>query len=85
MKLTSTSNITSCAPQVIVKINAPPNTSTVRATTNGPKAQNVSFTSEDKKITWNIQNFPGGSYAQAFIRVTNILFFSFKICKYFLW
>ena len=61
------------APQVSVKIVAPPNTVTVMSRRTGPKDQSISFAPQEKKITWTINNFPGGSYAQAFIRVTSTI------------
>lgn len=57
------------APQVTFRAAAPPTTAAIMSRTSGPKDQNIKFSPEDKTITWTISQFPGGSYAQAFIRV----------------
>lgn len=57
------------APQVTFRTHAPPTTAAIMSRTSGPRDQNVTFNPTDKTITWTISQFPGGSYANAFIRV----------------
>ncbi|XP_047491816.1 AP-4 complex subunit mu-1-like isoform X1 [Penaeus chinensis] len=71
LKLTSNTGMGTLAPQVTFRAAAPPTTAAIMSRTSGPKDQNIKFSPEDKTITWTISQFPGGSYAQAFIRMVD--------------
>lgn len=58
------------SPHVTFHVAAPPTTAAIMSRTSGPRDQTVTFSPDNKTITWTISQFPGGSYAQAFIRVS---------------
>nr|XP_053627616.1 AP-4 complex subunit mu-1-like [Cherax quadricarinatus] len=71
LKLTSNTGMGTVAPQVTFRTVAPPTTAAVMSRTSGPRDQTVHFSPDNKAITWAISQFPGGSYAQAFIRLVD--------------
>ncbi|XP_045583387.1 AP-4 complex subunit mu-1 isoform X2 [Procambarus clarkii] len=71
LKLTSNTGMGTIAPQVTFRTVAPPTTAAVMSRTSGPREQSVHFSPDNKTITWTITQFPGGSYAQAFIRLVD--------------
>lgn len=71
LKLTSNTGMGTVSPQVTFRTVAPPNTAAVMSQTSGPREQVVHFSPEEKNLTWTISQFPGGSYAQAFIRLVD--------------
>ncbi|XP_066971298.1 AP-4 complex subunit mu-1-like isoform X2 [Macrobrachium rosenbergii] len=71
LKLTSNTGMGTVSPQVTFKTVAPVTTAAVMSQTSGPRDQVIRFSSEDKTLTWTISQFPGGSYAQAFIRLVD--------------
>ncbi|KAK3861479.1 hypothetical protein Pcinc_032553 [Petrolisthes cinctipes] len=71
LKLSSNTGMGTVAPQVTFRTRAPPTTAAIMSRTSGPREQNVTFNPTDKTITWTISQFPGGSYANAFIRLVD--------------
>ncbi|XP_042227495.1 AP-4 complex subunit mu-1-like isoform X2 [Homarus americanus] len=71
LKLTSNTGMGTVAPQVTFRTVAPATTAAVMSRTSGPRDQAVHFSPDNKAITWTISQFPGGSYAQAFIRLVD--------------
>ncbi|XP_071531066.1 AP-4 complex subunit mu-1-like [Panulirus ornatus] len=71
LKLASNTGMGTVAPQVTFHAVAPPTTAAIMSRTSGPREQSVHFSSDTKAITWTISQFPGSSYAQAFIRLVD--------------
>lgn len=71
LKLVSNTGMGTVAPHVTFHVAAPPTTAAIMSRTSGPRDQTITFSPDNKTITWTISQFPGGSYAQAFIRVSN--------------
>ncbi|KAK7082435.1 hypothetical protein SK128_023000 [Halocaridina rubra] len=71
LKLTSNTGMGTVSPQVTFRTVTPPNTAAIMSQTSGPREQVVSFSPSEKTLTWTISQFPGGSYAQAFIRLVD--------------
>ncbi|KAG0705393.1 AP-4 complex subunit mu-1 [Chionoecetes opilio] len=71
LKLVSNTGMGTVAPHVSLHVAAPPTTAAVMSRTSGPRDQTVTFSQDSKTITWTISQFPGGSYAQAFIRLVD--------------
>lgn len=73
LKLVSNTGMGTVSPHVTFHVTAPPTTAAIMSRTSGPREQTITFSPDNKTITWTISQFPGGSYAQAFIRVSNNL------------
>ena len=73
LKLVSNTGMGTVAPHVTFHVAAPPTTAAIMSRTSGPREQTVTFSPDNKTITWTISQFPGGSYAQAFIRVSTMI------------
>lgn len=73
LKLVSNTGMETVSPHVTFQVAAPPTTAAIMSRTSGPRDQTITFSPDNKTITWTISQFPGGSYAQAFIRVSNNL------------
>ncbi|CAL4124477.1 unnamed protein product, partial [Meganyctiphanes norvegica] len=71
LKLSSNSGMGTMAPQVSFHSVAPPTTATIMSRTTGPRDQTLTFAPDTKALTWTITQFPGGSTAQAFIRLVD--------------
>lgn len=71
LKLVSNTGMETVSPHVTFQVAAPPTTAAIMSRTSGPRDQTITFSPDNKTITWTISQFPGGSYAQAFIRVSN--------------
>lgn len=68
------------SPHVTFHVSAPPTTAAIMSRTSGPRDQTVAFSPDNKTIKWTISQFPGGSYAQAFIRVSmSVLKFNYTV------
>lgn len=70
LKLVSNTGMGTVSPHVTFHVTAPPTTAAIMSRTSGPRDQTITFSPDNKGITWTISQFPGGSYAQAFIRVS---------------
>lgn len=71
LKLVSNTGMGTVSPHVTFHVSAPPTTAAIMSRTSGPRDQTVTFSPDNKTITWTISQFPGGSYAQAFIRLVD--------------
>ncbi|MPC19641.1 AP-4 complex subunit mu-1 [Portunus trituberculatus] len=71
LKLVSNTGMGTVSPHVTFHVSAPPTTAAIMSRTSGPRDQTVTFSPDNKTIKWTISQFPGGSYAQAFIRLVD--------------
>ncbi|KAK8375886.1 hypothetical protein O3P69_008558 [Scylla paramamosain] len=71
LKLVSNTGMGTVSPHVTFHVSAPPTTAAIMSRTSGPRDQTVTFSPDNKTITWTISQFPGGSYAQAYIRLVD--------------